>query len=303
MSKFPLDLNALYYFAQVVERKGFTAAGAALGVPKSRLSRYVAELEAQLGVRLLQRTSRRLALTEIGAELYQHCVAMMVQAEAVQQAAQRTLAEPNGTVRCSVPVAIADVVLAKVLPEFMKRYPKVGVLVQASNRRIDLLEEGIDVVVRGAGREPETEGLIQSTLCTARWALLASPHYLAQHGDPADIDGLSQADCLLYQPLADGATWQLYGADDELREVPVRSRLRSDNLHVLREAALAGLGIAGLPLYACAQELQTGALRIVLPGWRPRAGRLSILFPSRRGMVPAVRVFIDFLKEALPPLL
>ncbi|AMO95475.1 bacterial regulatory helix-turn-helix, lysR family protein [Collimonas fungivorans] len=305
MNPLAIDLNDLYLFAQVVERRGFTAAGDALGIPKSRISRRITQLEARLGARLLQRTSRRMSLTEAGQELYRHCVTMIAEAHAGEDAVRKRLGEPVGTVRVSLPMAIADIALPRLLPRFMQQFPKVRLMVQASNRQIDLIEENIDVVVRGTGVQLESSSLVQSSLCSVHWMLVASPPYLAQHGPIADLAALAGVDVLHYAPLSDTeASWRLLGPDEARHQAPIgKVRLQSDNLSILKQAALAGMGVASLPRYACAAELAAGSLLPVLPDWRPRAGYLVVLFPSRRGLAPAVRAFVDFLKNELPAVL
>ena len=302
MNPLAIDLNDLYLFAQVVERRGFTAAGDALGIPKSRISRRITQLEARLGARLLQRTSRRMSLTEAGQELYRHCAAMIAEAHAGEDAVRKRLGEPVGTVRVSLPMAIADIALPRLLPRFMQQFPKVRLMIQASNRQIDLIEENIDVVVRGIGAQLESSSLVQSSLCSVHWMLVASPPYLAQHGPIADLAALTGVDALHYAPLSETeASWRLLGPDEARHQAPIgKIRLQSDNLSILKQAALADMGVASLPRYACATELAAGSLLPVLPDWRPRAGHLVVLFPSRRGLAPAVRAFVDFLKDELP---
>ncbi len=305
MNPLSIDLNDLYLFVQVVERHGFTAAGDALGIPKSRISRRITQLEARLGSRLLQRTSRRMSLTDAGQELYRHCVAMVAEAHAGEDAVRKRLDQPTGVVRVSLPVAIADNVLAQLLPRFMQTYPKVQLMVQASNRSVDLIEENIDVVVRGLGVGQESSSLIQANLCSVRWALVVSPSYLAQAGPIDNLESLAKADTLLYGSINEAeAAWRLLGQDDARQHIPAgKLRLQTDNLAMLKEATLAGMGVAGLPLYACTAELAAGTLKVVLPEWRPRACHLVVLFPSRRGLALAVRAFVDFLKSELPGLL
>ncbi|MFC6306756.1 LysR family transcriptional regulator [Paraburkholderia dipogonis] len=298
------DLNDLYFFAQVVEHRGFTAAGEALGVSKSHLSRRVTELEGRLGVRVLQRTSRRLSLTDAGQELYVHCRAMISEARAGEDSVRRRTAEPTGLVRISMPVALTDVVLAKLLPSFMRQFPKVQLAVQSSNRQIDLVEENVDVVVRGVGFEMESSSLVQAPLCSTRWSLVASPAYLSGIGTIDRPDALPHNGWLIYAPISEPlVSLRLIGVNGEVAAPPVQPRLQSDNIATLKQAALAGMGITSLPLYACAQEVETGALQVVLPAWRSREGRLAVMFPTRRGMMPAVRALVDFLKNELPPLL
>ncbi|PXX51155.1 MULTISPECIES: LysR substrate-binding domain-containing protein [Aquitalea] len=299
-----LDLNDLFLFSQVVQRQGFSAAARSLGLPKSRLSRRVSLLEERLGARLLQRNARNLRLTDAGAALYAHCLAMLAEAQAGEAAVRQRQQEPSGQVRLSVPIAIADAVLSRLLPDFMQRYPKVKLSVQASNRQVDLLEEGVDVVVRGVGFEQASSSLVQVSLCTAQWGLLATPAWLAQLGDVLSPQQLEGCGCLQFAPLDGGTDVLLLRHDSgSYQDVRVNVLLRSDNVQTLKQAALAGLGLAGLPLYSCAEELAAGRLQLLLPQWRPKDGRLVMLYPTRRGLSPAVRVLIDFFKQHLPDLL
>lgn len=299
-----LDLNDLYLFSQVVQRQGFSAAARTLGLPKSRISRRVSLLEERLETRLLQRNARSLRLTDAGEALYAHCLAMLAEAQAGEAAVRQRQQEPSGQVRLSVPIAIADAVLSRLLPAFMQRYPKVKLSVQASNRQVDLLEEGVDVVVRGVGFEQASSSLVQVGLCTAQWGLLATPAWLAQWGDVLCPQQLEGHDSLLFGPLEGGADILLLRHESgSYQDVRVKVLLRSDNIQTLKQAALAGLGVAGLPLYSCAEELEDGRLQLLLPQWRPKDGRLVMLYPTRRGLSPAVRVLIDFFKSELPRIL
>jgi DNA-binding transcriptional LysR family regulator len=299
-----LDLNDLFLFSQVVQRQGFSAAARTLGLPKSRISRRVSLLEERLETRLLQRNSRTLRLTDAGEALYAHCLAMLAEAQAGEAAVRQRQQEPSGQVRLSVPIAIVDAVLSRLLPDFMQRYPKVRLSVQAINRQVDLLEEGVDVVVRGVGFEQASSSLVQVSLCTAQWGLLAAPAWVAQAGDVLWPQQLEGCGCLQFGPL-DGNTDVLLLRDESggYQNVRVNVLLRSDNVQTLKQAALAGLGVAGLPLYSCAEELADGRLQLLLPQWRPKDGRLVMLYPTRRGLSPAVRVLIDFFKSQLPGLL
>lgn len=302
MTALALDLNDLFLFAQVVQRQGFSAAARALGLPKSRLSRRVSLLEEYLGTRLLQRGPRAVSLTDAGQALYEHCLAMLAEARAGEEAVRQRQHEPSGTVRLSVPVAIADAVLSRLLPQFMLHCPKVRLAVQACNRQVDLLEEGVDVVVRGVNHALLPSSLVQVPLCTARWGLLAAPALAFRSVlQPQQLTGHN---ALLFAPQGDGSDVLRLRSDAGLScDLPMNVLLRSDHIPTLKQAALAGIGITGLPLYACTQELANGQLQHVLPDWHPRDGRLVMLYPSRRGLSPAVRALIDFVKRELPALL
>lgn len=297
------DLNNIRFFTLVVERRGFTAAADVLGVPKSRVSRHIAELEESLGTRLLQRNSRKIELTEAGTEFYGYCVSMMEQAVAAQLAMQHRVGAVAGNLRVSSTAAVADLLLTKVVPSFLSKHPRVSVTLQATNREVDLINERIDVAIRGMKIDPPSSDIVQTRIGTIRWGLLASPAYLAVKPVEA-VEHLEHADALMGQVLdAAEPSWRLYDdADVETRQ-RTGVRLQSDSLAILKGAALSGFGICELPLYACRHELAAGSLKHVLPHLRPRFGRLALLFPSRKGLTPAARAFADHLKASLLSLL
>jgi DNA-binding transcriptional LysR family regulator len=303
MDSLSFDLNNLQFFVLVVERRSFTAAAEVLGVPKSRVSRHIAELEESLGARLLQRNSRKLELTEAGSEFYGYSVSMLEQARAAHLAMQHRTGAIAGKIRVSVTVAVADMLLNEVMPTFLSKYPQVSVALQATNREVDLIDERIDVAVRGMRSSPVASDIVQTRICTIRWGLFASPAYLASKSVES-LNDLTDANALMYQSLdlVDPA-WQLYDTMHAENSQRTRLRLQSDNLAVLKGAALSGLGICELPLYACRQELNAGTLKHVLPHLRPRFGRLALLFPSRRGLTPAARTFGEHMKTTLLMLL
>ncbi|HWX01147.1 LysR substrate-binding domain-containing protein [Collimonas sp.] len=300
MSKLTIDLNDLYFFVQVVDHGGFTAAADALDIPKSRLSRRIAELEKLLGVRLLHRTSRRIALTDVGAEFYQHCVAMITEAQAAEDVVLRTLVEPVGTIRISAPDGMVDLVLSDLLPRFMAKFPKVQVMTQITNRNVDLIDERIDVALRINSLPLESSSLVQANLCVTPWGLYASPSFMEHAGqlrNPADLAAL---DALVFGMEEDVPAWRLQNQAGEQQIVKLRARMRSDNIRLLKKAALAHMGVIALPCHICSEELEQGSLQRVLPDWRPPAGQVRLVFPTRRGVVPAVRAYIEFLKTELP---
>jgi DNA-binding transcriptional LysR family regulator len=299
------DLNDLQLFAQVAAHRGFNATAQALGIPKSRVSRHVARLEATLGVRLVQRTPRQWSLTDAGHVLLQHCQAMLDSARAGEEAVRSLRAEPSGLLRLSVPAELSDSLLSGLLPRFMQQHPLVHLDVEVTNRIVNLVEEGVDLAIRGTTEVPADSSNVLFPLGQVNWLLVASPDCLAQAGAPASPEALQTSQFLAYgcsRRLQ--RSLQLYpvhgGAQ---RSVLVQARMQSDNLKVLQQAALAGLGVCGLPLYCCGQWLEQGDLVQVLPGWRPRAGRLVAMVPSRQGMSPAARALLGFLKSELAPLL
>jgi len=291
------DLNDMLYFAEVVDRGGFAAAGRALGIPKSRLSRRVAELEARLGVRLLQRTTRKLSLTEAGELYHRHCSAMRDEAAAAAEAVAQVQTEPRGTIRVACPVTLAQSTLGPILPQFLARHPEVRVEMQVSNRVVNLVEEGIDVALRVRPTLDDSGSLVVKQLAITQTLLVGSPAQLARQGRPARLEDLARLDTVSMGAADGRTTWQLVGPDGGLHAWTHQPRYVADDLHTLKQAVVRGTGICVLPDYMCRDELLDRRLVEVLPGWAPRPGIFHAVFPSRRGLLPAVRRFLDFLAE------
>lgn len=294
------DLNDMIYFAEVVERGGFAAAGRVLGIPKSRLSRRVSELESQLGVRLLYRTTRKLSLTDVGEAYLRHCKAVRESAQAAADAVAQVQTVPRGTLRVSCPVTIAQSVVGGVLPAFLARYPLVRLELMVTNRVVDLVEEGVDVGLRVRESVDNSASMVVKRLGLTCQVLVASPDLLARQGTPSNLLDLSRLDSVAMSSTDGKATWVLIGPDGVREQVQHQPRFVADDLATLKFAALAGTGLCWLPDYMCADELISGALVRVLPEWAPHQGVFHAVFPSRRGMAPAVRKFLDFLEEKMP---
>lgn len=293
------DLNDMLYFAEVVEQGGFAAAGRSLGLPKSRLSRRVAELEARLGVRLLQRTTRKLSLTEVGAIYLRHCSAMRDEALAAADAVAQMQTEPRGTLRISCPVTLAQSSLGYLVPRYLARYPQVKVDMRVTNRAVDLLEEGIDIALRVRPSLDDSGSLVVKQLGASCSYLLASPELLRRQGAPATPEDLKNLDTVAMSSSDGRGTWELVGPQGQEFVLQHQPRYVADDLQTLKLAVLAGTGMSFLPDMLSKAELQARLLVPVLPGWALRPGMLHAVFPSRRGQVPAVRSFLDFLGEHL----
>ncbi len=295
------NLNDLMYFSQVVEHGGFSAAERVLGISKSRLSRRLTELEASLGVRLLQRSTRKLALTEAGQLFYQHCQAMLTEAQAAVNVVQQLRASPRGTVRVSVPVTISQTLLSQILPEFMHRYPEVRVVMRVTNRVVDLYEDSIDVALRVRSDPPENANIVVRPLWRTQQMLVGAPSLLQQNAPPLQPADLARFDTL-DTPTTDGRhAFQLSAPDGTRHTIEHEPRLVSADLMTIREAVLAGVGIAALPEMMYGAALRAGQLSPVMPGWTLPSPQLYAVFVSRQGMVPAVRTFVDYLVEMLDP--
>lgn len=289
------DLNDLYYFVQVVDHQGFAPAGRALGIPKSKLSRRIALLEQQLNVRLIQRSTRRFAVTEIGQEYYRHCVAMLVEANAAQEAIDRLGSEPQGVVRLSCPTALLDYQVGNMLACFMAIHPRIQMQIESTNRPVDVIREGFDIAVRVRFPPLEDTDLVMKVLGESSQRLVASPALLKNLSAPlvpADLPGLPSLD--EGPPHRDHA-WRLESTDGAKAVVHHTPRLVTDDRLALRLAALQGVGVVQLPTMMVQHDLQQKLLVDVLPEWAPRAGIVHAVFPSRRGLLPSVRSLIDYL--------
>lgn len=294
------DLNDMLYFAEVVERGGFAAAGRALGIPKSRLSRRIAELEARLGVRLLQRTTRRLSLTDVGEAYLRHCQSMRDAAAAAEDTVAQVQTEPRGTLRVSCPVTLSQTVLGARMPEFLRRCPQVRVEMLVTNRPVNLVEEGIDVALRVRPSLDDSGSMVVKRLDLARSILVASPELLAREGTPDTLEGLERFDGLAMSAVDGVATWQVVGPRGQTQVLHHRVRYVADDLLTLKLAALGGAGIGWMPDYMCHAEILQGQLVHLLPGWTLPRNIVHAVFASRRGLTPAVRHFLDFLAETMP---
>ena len=291
------DFNDLQFFAAVVLNRGFSAAARVLGVPKSRVSRRVALLEDRLGVRLLDRTTRGLGLTQVGQQVFEHARAAVIEAEAAEEAALRMQAEPRGLVRLSCPLGLQDVI-AGPLPGFLAAHPQLRVQCIATNRRVDLVHEGVDIAIRVRERLDTDADLQVKRIGVSRRILVASPNLLAKGGAPVSPADLANFP-ILHQEEQSGGTWRLTSEDGDIGSVVVEPRLATGSFDVLIAAACQGAGIALLPARSCQEALFSGALVRVLPQWSGTDGILHLVFASRRGMLPGVRAVIDFAAAAL----
>ncbi|WP_223519681.1 LysR substrate-binding domain-containing protein [Pseudomonas sp. GL-B-19] len=291
------DLNDLYYFAKVVEAGGFAAAGRLLGIPKSRLSRRIAELEERLGARLLQRTTRQLKLTAVGERYLRHCQAMLLEAEMADEAVASMSSEPRGRLRVSCPVGLAHERLPTVIARFLEKYPQVQLEVMLVNRRVDLVTEGVDVALRVRELGDEDPLLVTRRLRQAQMVMVATPEFL--HGQevnqPEDLKNLPilgalEADRMVHIRLLDQKGKSL--------ELSLEARLGIDDFIVRKACTLAGQGFTLLPMMYCEQELESGSLVQLLPEWSLPGGWLQAVYPHRRGVMPAVRAWLDHLIES-----
>lgn len=291
------DLNDLYYYVQVVDYAGFAPAGRALGVPKSKLSRRIAALEERLGVRLIQRSTRRFSVTEIGQTYYSHCKAMLVEAQAAQEAIDVIHTDPQGIVRITCPVALLHANVEVMVVDFMIDNPRVTVYLEATNRRVDPVGEGIDIALRVRPPPIEDSDLVMRILANRSQCLVASPALLTRLGLPNMPAGLADWPSLAHGDPQESHSWNLVGPEGGQAVLRHTPRLVTNDMAALRSAALGGLGAVQLPVMMIRDALAQGALVNLLPGWAPRTDIVHAVFPSRRGLLPSVRALVDYLAE------
>jgi DNA-binding transcriptional LysR family regulator len=297
-----LDLNDFFYFVQVVDRRGFTAAGRMLRIPKSTLSYRIQRLETELGVRLLNRTSRRFAMTDAGQEFYRHAVAMLHDADLAESAIRHRVTEPTGTVRCTAAMATMQFAMCDIVADFLLRYPKVNVVAHATDRNVDIVGENYDVAIRAHSGPLPDSTLVQRALTPAPRLLFAGSPYLDANEAPKRPEDLRNHPSLFMMRTGVAPVWRLRHSSKSKSEVVMRlaPRLLSDDMISLKQAAIAGLGVVALPGYVCREDVRSGALRRVLPTWLPDDSTITALVPYRQGLLPSVRAFIDHLSAELP---
>ena len=290
-----MDFNDLHYFVQVVEHGGFAPAGRALNQPKSKLSRRIALLEERLGVRLIQRSTRRFAVTEVGHAYYQRCVAMLVEAEAAQELVANTQSAPRGVVRLSCPTALLDYHLGETLGRFMAQCPEVELHIESTNRRVDVIQEGLDMAIRVRFPPLEDSELVMKILGESRQCLVASPVLVERMGGLPTIADVGEWPSLGSLQGGRHYAWDLEGPNAAQARILTTPRMVSDDRIALWRAALHGAGAALLPKAMVQSDIDAGRLVHLLQDWQPRVAVVHVVFPSRRGLLPAVRALIDFL--------
>jgi DNA-binding transcriptional LysR family regulator len=298
-----MDLNDAFYFAQVVEKGGFSAAARSLNIPKSRLSRRVRQLEDDLGVRLLQRTSRIVTTTEVGLEYYRHAREALAHFELAETAVRRKTNAIAGTVTVSCSVGMAQFGLDRILPRFLQDNPGVVVVQRASNQMEDLIKGGIDVAIRGHMETLPDSSLIQIRLAQLEWHVFSAPDHRAALDALEDPAALTNHPALVLGRPRETHQWLLADETGQTASVPCSVRLASDDMLTLKTAAAMSLGLVALPSYVCRPEVEAGTLVRVLPGWTAGRPQISLLMPTKRGVLPAVEAFLEFLRQELPAVL
>lgn len=296
------DLTDIYYFVQVVELGSFTAASKALGVAKSQLSFRVARLETSLGVRLIQRTTRRSHVSEIGRRYYEQCRLLLAAAEQTQRVIDDAQAAPRGRIHVACPVLFAQLLLAPILVDFLKQHPDVQVDLDICHHQVDVIAGGYDIAFRVRDSVKDSS-LVMRSYGMDPQMLVASPELLQRHGhpiQPADLKRLPSVGVI----SAEGRHfWQLQAGDGRTQQIEHHPSLISDDLQVLYQAVIGGIGMAQLPEFVCREPIAECRLIPLLPAWSLPAGNVHAVYPSRLGHTPALRSFIDFVGQHMPQVL
>lgn len=291
------DFNDYAYFAEVVAHGGFAAAGRAIREPKSKLSRRVAGLEARLGVRLIERSSRRFRVTEVGQAFYERCRAMVGEAEQAAALVAQAHAEPHGLVRFSCPTGLVEVVEPIVI-RFLSRHPKVRLQLLAMDRSVDLIEERIDLALRVRVAITSDASLTMRSLGHSSRILVGSPQMASRLG--GDVAALETLPTLGTSDEIGETEWLLEGQGGATHSLRHEPRMTCSDFAAVRAAAIADVGVALLPDHICAPALDGGQLVHLLPEWRGQRGIVHLVFTTRRGLPPAVRALIDHLAVQFP---
>lgn len=292
-------LNGMRVFAQVVEAKSFSAAASQIGMSTSLASRHVSALERALSVKLLNRSTRKLSLTEAGSVFYEHCARIVQEAELAEQRLTQTQSEPAGLVKVTAVPAFAVRHILPALAEFHRKYPKVQVKLFCSNRTLDLGNEGFDLGIRVSGAP--AAHLVARKLVVNRSVLCATPAYLERHGTPRCIEDLRTHECVLFPPIAPKGVWTLQ-RDRRKYSIKVAGMLETDEMDAVRSAVVAGLGIGILPVYMVVDDLRQGQLVPLLRQFKLAAeSSIYLVHLPNRTLSSRVRALIDFLAQWFGP--
>ena len=289
MDKFA-SLNA---FRQVVESGSFAQAARVLGLSRSQVNRLVINLEDELGVSLLVRTTRHVSLTPTGQAFYERARVILMELSEAEQQVQSDQEEPQGDIKINAPLSFGIQHLGPALIEFMRQYPRIRVHLSLNDHFIDPVSEGYDITVRIA-QQREQPSLIDHEIVEIRRVLCAAPAFLKHHGRPRVLEDLSGLPCLHYGNLLNGATWELYGRDERAVQVRVNGTFCSNNAEVLREAAVQGLGVVLLPTFVIGNELHNGRLIPVLSNYHAKPVFLRLIYPPNRHLSTRIRLLVKF---------
>ncbi len=291
------SIHYLRTFAAVVEHGSFTAAAQALNISKPVVSKQVSQLEKELGVQLMVRTTRTLHLTEAGETFAQYATKIIKDLQEAEHAVMPMQSEPQGTLLISAPQSLAYSFLPKILPLFQKRYPLIQLNVRITGRFVDLVEEGIDVALRVG--KMEDSSLMARLIQKCHMQVCAAPEYWQNHGKPQHPQELTQHNCLIYQPASSARNWQFKNKQDENISVKVNGNLQSDDGGLLLSAAKSAQGVFYVPSFLIDEDLKSGVLEQVLNEFSRKDTGLYALYPRAKHVPSKIRVFIDYLLETL----
>jgi DNA-binding transcriptional LysR family regulator len=294
-----MDLNEILVFTRVVETKSFTAAADLLGLPKSTVSRKLAQLEERLGVRLLQRTTRKLALTDAGQAYFDRCAKIIADVAAAEQVVADMQASPRGMLRVTAPIDLATTYLGPILASFCDSHREISVELDASDRVVDLIEDGFDVGIRFGPLQESS--LTARRLCRIHMQLWAAPAYLERRGTPTLVDELDEHDRVLFTPVTRMQSWELQGPDGELFELARPAHFASNNLAAVRAVLHAGGGIGILPDFFVVEHRASSPLLRVLPQWEGRITECFAVYPGRQNLPPKLQLFLEHLIRSFNP--
>lgn len=292
------NLDDIQVFMAVADAGSFVAGGRAMGLTRSAAGKAVIRLEDRLGARLINRTTRTLSLTDEGRVFYEHGRQVLASVEEAEASVAGNSGTPRGVLRLTVPDAFGRLVILPVIAKYLAAWPDIQVEVSFSDRLTDIVDEGFDLAIRIGMTSPDSQ-LVSRVVAKHKAVVCASPAYLAKHGEPRDIDDLAVHDCLVFSSRNQRQGWRFPGEGGTEFKAHIRSRLRLDSGEALRNAAVAGLGIAYLPDFLVAEDLTTGRLRHVLPDLASGEVNIMALYPGKRLLEPRVRRFIDLLVEEL----
>jgi DNA-binding transcriptional LysR family regulator len=292
----PLDLNALMMFHEVVKSGSLSAACERLDVPRSTLSRRLIQLEKEMGTLLLKRSTRKLAPTDLGQSIHEHCARIEAEALAIQQKTSRIRSGLQGSLRVAMPIEFGTAWLGKAISEFAVKYPDMAVEVDVSGRVVDLIDESVDIAITFG--QPKPSRMTLRRLGSVSSGIYASPAYIERHGLPGSLDAIASHDCVVTDIQLREGIWQFRSSSGK-RNVTIRSRLRVNSIRLARELVVGGAGMGLLPDMMCAAYVQSGALVRVLPSWRSPSLPVVALFLSRTSVPKKTRIFLDFVAEHL----
>jgi DNA-binding transcriptional LysR family regulator len=289
-----MDLNEIVVFARVAQTGSFTTAAAELGMPKSTVSRKIGDLEARLKSRLLQRTTRKLSLTDVGRTYYDYCARIVSEIEDAERAVSSLQEAPRGLLR--VTAGTSSAFLGPIVADFLKRYPEVRLELSCSGRIVDLIEERFDLGIRAGSLADST--LVARNLGTVKWFFVATPAYLKKRGRPKSPDDLKEHDCLLFGTVSSGLRLE---SGDRSAQVSLSPRMLVNDMDILRECAMSALGIALLPAFQCVEDLRGAKLERVLRDWNVPPTPIHVVYPTARHVSPKVKAFVDHLQLRMTP--